>query len=180
MKKTLMAVFLFVISSTSLMAQESLNGPMDAAIIQQANTMAKHFLSKDYSAFAKFSHPTTLELMGGEEKMVTALKESFSALEAEGVTFLSLKFTPPAKVIVADEGQLQTTLTQMIEMKVVGGIMTAYATVVAVSMDGGKSWVFADTAGNDLNNMRKVIPTLSPKLVLPETLEPTFVPDAEK
>jgi hypothetical protein len=180
MKKTIIAVLLLMISIPVAYAQESVNGPMDKVILDQAHKMGKYFIAKDYEAFAKYTHPTTLELMGGEEKMLEELRRNFALLEAEGVTFLNLTFTAPSQIIVAEEGELQSTLTQMIEMKVVGGTMTVYATVITVSRDGGKNWYFADTAGNDLVNMRKIIPNLSTELVIPEPMEPAFVPDPEK
>jgi hypothetical protein len=179
MKRKFLTILFVFLSALTAHAQDSANGPMDKVILDQANIMGKHFIAKDYAAFAKFTHPSTVALLGGEEKMLDEIKKSFAALEAEEVTFLNINFTAPSQIIVY-QNELQCTLRQMIEMKVVGGTMTVFATVIAVSRDGGKNWYFADTAGNDIKNMRKLIPTLSPDLVIPETLEPGFVPDPEE
>jgi len=140
--------------------------------------MGKYFIAKDYKNFVKYTHPTTMGLMGGEEITIQLMKDGFGALEAEGVTFNNISFTAPTKILTHEE-ELQCTLTQMIEMKVVGGTLTVFATLVAVSQDDGKNWYFADTAGNDLATMRKLIPGLSPKLIIPEAMEPSFVDDPE-
>lgn len=175
-------ILVFLITLTAafkISAQDSVNGSLDVVILEQANTMGRYFIAKDYEAFAKFTHPATVELIGGEAILLQQLKEAFGALEDEGVTFLKISFTAPSQIITYN-GELQCTLTQIIEMKVTGGVMTAFSALIAVSRNGGKNWYFADTAGNDLKNMRKLITTLSPNLVLPEPMEPGFVPDPEE
>jgi len=178
MNKNFILLFLSLFIMTIAHSQESANGPMDKTILEQADHMGRLFIAKDYAAFIKYTHPAVLAQMGGEEKLLQTVKESFSALEAEGVTFLNVTFTAPSLVVVHDN-ELQCTLSQAIEMKVVGGTMTVYATLIAVSRDGGKNWYFVDTAGNDLQNMGRLISNLSPALVLPEAMEPAFVNDPE-
>jgi len=178
MKKKLLLVLFTLFSFVAVYPQGSVNGAMDRVILEQADQMGKYFVAKDYVSFAKFTHPTVLSLMGGEERMLQAIKDSFGQLEAEGVTFVGLTFTAPTKIaVVADE--LQCTLGQMIEMKVGGGSMTVSALLVAISRDGGKNWYFADTSGNDLKTMQKMIPNLSNELVFTEIGEPTFIADPQ-
>lgn len=178
MKRKVLFLFFTIATMWGVCAQ-SVNGKLDNVILDEANKMGSYFLAKDYTAFAKYTHPATVELLGGREKMLEAVKQSFEALEAEGVTFLKIDFSEPTKIIM-HENEMQCTLTQILELKIPGGTLTSYATMIAISRDGGKSWYFSDTAGNDITNMRKMIKTLSPKLIIPEPMEPAFVPDADE
>ena len=65
----------------------------------------------------------------------------------------------------------------MIEMEVDGGTVTANAVLIAVSMDNGANWYFIDPTGNDIATMRKIIPTLSPSLKIPVSVEPSYSED---
>lgn len=157
------------------------------AILLQADKMGRAFITKDYEAFIKYSHPTTVVMMGGEENMLEYIKTNFGQIEAEGVTFLNVNFGAPTEIIPVQNKdlnilELQCTLPQMVEMKVPGGQLTASTTLIAVSRDNGLNWYFIDTSGNDIITMRKIIPTLSPDIVLPEQHEPSFIADepAEK
>ena len=142
-------------------------------------------LQKKYEEFAKYSHPTTIVMMGGQDNMLKFIRENFEQLESEGVKFLDVKFGEPTKVIPSQNEELniielQCTLPQAIEMSVPEGTVTAHTTLIVVSRDNGTNWYFVDVSGNDLETMRKIIPTLSSKLIIPEQQEPVFVPKEEE
>jgi hypothetical protein len=177
MKKVAL-LFLLFLAVASAYPQAGQDAP-NRALLQQADIMGKAFIAKDYPAFGRFTHPTILALLGGEKNLLEYTTKNFAELEAEGITFLSVSFASPDKILVVD-GELQTTLQQMIEMKVAGGTITVTTTLVAVSRDNGKSWYFVDVSGNNITEMRKVIPNLSPALVIPEASDPSFVEDTQK
>ncbi len=173
MKNILLALFILVgIAARS----QSVNGALDNVILTQADEMGKAFVAKDYASFIKYSHPAVVRMMGGREKMLTDTTESFKAFEKDGVTFLSVTFTSPAKILES-EGELQTTFREMIEMKVPGGKATAYASVIALSKDHGVHWYFIDCTEHTLEAMQKLIPSLHPDLLLPERIEGSFEED---
>ncbi len=170
-------LFLLIAALPFVMKAQSVNGDIDTVILTEADKMGTAFINKDYAAFAKYTHPTIIIMMGGEEKMLSEITRSFKAFEEEGVAFKNVSFGTPSKIIVAEKNELQCTVPQMIEMKVNGGSITANTTLIAVSRDEGKSWYFADATGNDIETMRKIIPTLSPKLVIEKSPEPSFQED---
>lgn len=175
MKKILSALCLLIgIAAHS----QSVNGAMDNTILQQADAMGRAFIAKDYASFLKYSHPSVIRMMGGKEKMLADTTESFKAFEDEGVTFLNVTFTSPAKILES-EGELQTTFTQMIEMKVPGGKVTAYARVIALSKDSGANWYFIDATEHTLEEMQRLIPSLHNDLVLPDRIESSFEEDTK-
>lgn len=154
----------------------------DAALIKtmldHANEMGKKFIAKDYVGFLKYSHPAVIKVMGGEEKMTADTVKELQSLEKEGITFLSVKFGVPSKIIKVDT-ELQCTLPEIIEMQVTGGKLTATTTMIAVSQDNGKNWYFIDAAGNNIDNMRLLIPTLSKELYIPMPQDPSFEEDVK-
>lgn len=177
MRKNIIALIALVLTCFTASSQTN---NIRAVILKQANEMGNFFITKDYASFAKYSHPTMVEMMGGEEKMLEYIKVNFKQLEDEGIVFQKIHFGEPStiyKVKLEDREELQCTLPQMIEMKIPGGIFTANATLIALSRDKGANWYFIDTSGNNLTSMKKLIPSLSPDLVIPENQEPSFVED---
>lgn len=177
MKKNIIALLALIITSFTASSQTA---NLKAVILKQANEMGKSFIAKDYAAFAKYSHPAMVEMMGGEEKILEYITVNFKQLETEGVIFQKVSFGEPSKILKVkheDKEELQCTLPQMIEMKIPGGIFTANATLIALSRDKGANWYFIDTSGNNLTSMKKLIPSLSSELVIPENQEPSFVED---
>ncbi|AXG74903.1 hypothetical protein DVK85_11965 [Flavobacterium arcticum] len=174
MKKILL-LFTFLLSVTTIQAQSE-NDNIDTVILTEADKMGKAFVAAEYAVFAKFTHPTIVTMMGGEEKMISEIARSFDLIKEDGVSFEDISYGVPSEIIQY-EGQLQCTLPQMIEMKVDGGTVTANAVLIAVSMDNGVNWYFIDPTGNDIATMRKIIPTLSPLLKIPVSVEPTYSKD---
>lgn len=169
-------LLLFCLMAVIAAHSQGVNGAMDSVILTQADAMGKAFIAKDYSSFVKYSHPTVVQMMGGKAKMVEDTKKSFEEFEAEGVVFLNVTFGPPSKIVLA-EGEMQCTFTEMIEMRIPGGKLTAFTNVIAVSNDNGATWYFIDCSENNAQAMRKLIPSLSPDLVLPEPIGPAFEED---
>jgi len=176
MKKNLI-ILLSLLLFTSLQAQ--VNGELDAKVLTRAQEMAATFIAKDYDAFAKFSHPAVVKMMKGEKAMVEKLKKDFGELESEGITFLELKYSAPSKMIAVDN-ELQCTIPQQIVMLMPKGKLTATTTLIAISEDKGENWYFVDTAGNNLTNMKALIPSLSPDLPVPMPQDPMFEPYEEE
>lgn len=154
------------------------NEDIKILLLQQADKMGNAFVTADYPAFAEFTHPTIVIMMGGKEKMTAEIQRSFELIKSDGVKFEKVTYGIPSKMIQF-EGQLQCTIPQMIDMKVKEGTVTANSVLIAVSMDNGENWYFVDPTGNDIATMRKVIPTLSPALTIPVSIDPSFT-EAEK
>ncbi|WP_297332996.1 hypothetical protein [Flavobacterium sp.] len=176
MKKILI---IMIVLLTGLSYAQPAKAELDAAVLSQANAMGKAFIEGRYEDFAQYTHPTIEIMVGSKERLVSEIKRTFEQLKSEGVSFTDISYGAPSEALLY-EGQLQCTLPQMIEMKVESGTVTSSSILIAVSMDNGKSWFFIDPGDQDINTMRKIIPTLSPKLQLPGGLEPGFEPKEEK
>lgn len=142
-------------------------------IIEQAEKMAQLLLDKDFSAFCKYTYPKIIEMMGGKQKMIEIMEKGSKEMLSEGTDFLKITFGNPSKLINTGN-ELQCTLPQTIEMKVPNGRLVTKSTLIAISKDGGKNWYFVDTAENDIQTMKKSLPNLSGKLIIPEKTRPIF------
>lgn len=158
--------FILFFTSGILSAQEP-ETDYTASLMKEADSMAAAFVAKDYEEFARFTHPDVLRKMGGIKKMASLIKYSFSDFEKQGVKFRGIRFSEPTKIIEVD-GELQTALKQTILMDVNGVSMPTETTIVAISRTNGKYWAFIDTEGStNLDELRKIIPNLSPDIELP-------------
>jgi hypothetical protein len=171
--KTYLILFIFLLTAGNTFSQ---NNNLTTKLLEQADDMGKKFIAKDYSGFLKYSHPKVVKTMGGEAKMIADTKKEIESLENEGVTFLSIKFGAPDKIITI-ENELQCTFPEMIEMQVTGGKLTTTTTLIAISTDNGNNWYFLDTGGNNLYSMKMLLPNLSDELDIPIPSDPIFEED---
>jgi hypothetical protein len=94
----------------------------------------------------------------------------------EGRAIKSIEIGPVLSVVKVDY-QFQITLEQIIETKMQYGSIVTKSTLLAVSDDNGITWRYTDATGRDLNDMRKIIPRLSGKLVFRRVEAPQFIKD---
>jgi hypothetical protein len=145
----------------------------DSNIRQQANAMAQAFLNGNYQTFAKYTYPPLVKAMGGESRMAATLTQTISDMQTKGMAFNAITFDSPAK-IVKSNNELQCTLQQHTTIKLANGKAVATSTLIAISEDGGKNWLFVDTNNKDAATMRKVLPDLSKEIVIPPQQKPVF------
>src|SRR5688500_18978548 len=115
-------IALFLLFSSACISQtKSIDSSKYADIIkEQADSMGQLLLKKDLKAFSKFSYPKIVEMMGGESKMIEVLEAGLSKMESEGTSFLNANFGEPSKIIIKGN-EMQCTIPQQIEMKVLNG-----------------------------------------------------------
>lgn len=152
------------------------NAELTTKMLQQADEMGRKFIAKDYQGFLAYTHPATIKVMGGKDKMLASTLEELKQLEADGVKFLDIKFGVPSKIVNTGK-ELQCVIPQSIEMKIKGGKMTTTTSLIAISENNGKSWFFVDSGGNNLENLKSLLPTLSDELELPMPQDPAFEED---
>ena len=146
---------------------------LNERVQQQANLMGQAFLKADYQTFARYTYPALLSAMGGENRMVATLTQTVSDMGAKGMTFSSIIVNSPTK-IVKSGNELQCTLQQHTTIKLTNGRAVATSTLIAISKDGGKDWLFVDTSNKDAAAMRKALSNLSAAIVIPPQQKPLF------
>lgn len=172
MIKRYFIVIVLLISYANAMAQSD-DVQLTTKMLETADDMGQKFIAKDYKGFLKYSHPAVIKSMGGEQKMYTRTVDEIKAIQEAKISFISIKFGVPSKIVKAGN-ELQSIIPQMIEMNVPGGRQTNFTSLIAISPDNGNKWYFLDTAGNNLQTMKLLVPSLSDELEIPFTPDPLF------
>ena len=154
-------------------AQSNVNQlALTQSVAAQANQMASLYKGGDYKGYVKFVHPTIVKDAGGESKMVELLNKQNEQIKNKGILINSIVFNPPSE-IVKNKNELQCTISQHTELKPAKGRVITYTTLIAISIDNGKSWKFIDTSNKDIKEVRTVFPNLSDKITLPPKQKPS-------
>jgi hypothetical protein len=141
-------------------------------VTTQANQMATLYKVGDYKGYVNFIHPVIVKDAGGKSKMIELLNNQNTQIKSKGIAINSIVFNPPSE-IVKSKNELQCTISQHTELKPAKGRVITYTTLIAVSIDNGKSWKFIDTSNKDIKAIRTVFPNLSNKIILPPKQKPT-------
>lgn len=149
------------------------SGLLTIRLQQQAELMAQAFLKGDYQTFAKYTYPALVSAMGGESHMASTLSQTVTDMNAKGMSFSDITVDSPTN-IVKSGNELQCTLQQHTTIRLASGRAVATSTIIAISKDNGKNWLFVDTSNKDLLAMRKALPNLSKAIVIPQQQKPVF------
>jgi len=85
-------------------------------MLEQGNAMGKYLVEKNYKSFVKHTHPKLLEMVGGEQAMIDAVREDNKQTEAKGYSMVKIHVDTPT-TIIKEGNELQSTVQQKIEMR---------------------------------------------------------------
>lgn len=149
--------------------------PLKKAVLAQGGMMEQALLHDDYATFVKFTYPKVIELVGGEQKMITLMKSSNTDSKV-----VDIVMGDPADILHVGS-ELQTTVPTRITIQITNptkhGTLVAYSTLVAVSSDQGVNWTFIDTSGKNITTLTKTLPDISGNLFIPPIPKPMFTPN---
>ncbi len=145
------------------------------AIKVQAMDMGNAVIKNDFNSFVKYMHPAIVSFAGGKETMKIKMDSAYSMMKQFGVTFKRYSIGNPGAVI-SYKGGLQAVLPQNIILKTPMGELLTETSLIALSNNKGKSWFFIDTNVYNGDKLKKILPDLSPKLVIPPRKQPKLVP----
>lgn len=170
------SVFFFILATITFSAFAQTLEQLKAVKVQ-ANVMVTAMKMQDYKTFVKMTNPKAVAIAGGEAKMLEGMSKGLGQMKTQGISFSNATIGEPSTFITVGK-QLQCTIPDKLEMKLMGGRISTSSTLIGISDDKGKTWTFIDAAGKNLETLRTVIPTLSDKLVITSIQQPQFV--AEK
>ncbi|MHA3788906.1 hypothetical protein ACX0HA_11890 [Flavobacterium hauense] len=145
-------------------------------MLEQANDMGEKFVAANYKAFLQYTYPRTIEGMGGEAMALHKIETDMQSVKDEGITIINITFGAPTKIIKVGN-DLQSTLPQIMVMRIPHGKVTSTTTMLAISNDNGKKWFFLDTVNYNHADMKMLIPNLSDQIIIPERADPSFEED---
>lgn len=123
------------------------------------------FKRKDWKSYADYMHPSVIEMVGGKESFVTALKQSMKTLET--VKLDVFKNGRVLQIIKAND-QYQCVIESFMQMTLNGMLITGSSYDIAFSKDGN-DWKFLRIDQSFTpETIKQLIPELSPDLKLPK------------
>ena len=167
-------ITLLLFSGLSL-AQSLTEAQQRTNVKEQAEKMGKALLAKDLKTFISYTYPRVVESMGGKEKMEEFMKKQMAD---GGPDFQSITIGEPSRFILSKHN-IQCVVSQTFVMKSGEGTISATSSLIAFSGDGGNNWTFIDVSTHDLKTLRKLIPEISSKLVIPPMSKPVFTKDTK-
>lgn len=112
-----------------------------------------------------YSYPTYIDLMGGKDKMITKLNEGKKFSEGHLIFVKSIQPQEPSAIVeVGDE--LQAVVPIVIESSNAKSAFTEKSTLIAISKDHGNNWLFINTFGRKLSDLKQDYKNLSTNLTL--------------
>lgn len=144
----------------------------------QAMEMAKAVIEKDPNKLVQYLPPRLVAEAGGKEKLMAARDTVNKYMKQFGGEIRKVTIGNPGRV-VEFKNQLQATVPQTTQLKIMAAIVTFESTLIAISEDKGKHWYFVDNAIYGGEKIKKTLPDLSPELVIPPIKKPVFTPAEE-
>jgi hypothetical protein len=155
----LFGVILLSFFSLSSLAQ--IPGARDS-LRAEAARMMNAFDMKDFQTYVRYMQPNQAASMGGPEALARRL-----ASEAEPGTTFETHATDTPSIFVRSGTEWQATLEQKTIVKSERSRIMFFSVLVCFSDDNGAHWTFVDANdGQHLDDLRKIIPNLSPKIVI--------------
>lgn len=148
----------------------------DAAIKKtvkaKAEEMNAAFIKDDFEKVAALTHPKMVELAGGLEKCIAAMKMTIQDLKAKGYVARSVSIDEPSDPVLVGS-VLYIVSPFQLEMTAPNGKLRLKSFSIGVSNDGGTTWGFLN-GDLDVKTIKAVLPDLPEQLKLPTRQKPVF------
>src|ERR1700734_2269173 len=129
--------------------------------------MANSLIKNDFDQFVKYMDPKIIEFVGGREKFKANLDTAAIKMKQFGAAIKKILIGNPGEIL-AYKGQLQCVLPESTDIESILGTISATTSLIAISIDNGKNWYFTDTSIYKADEVKRLMPDLSPKLIIPK------------
>lgn len=144
----------------------------EAAIYRSADSMMDAFKNRNWLAFAKFTHPAMLRVMGGADNIAFMVKQ-----QMQNVADSVIKSARIEKVLQVEkvDDELQCLVEEKIVMEMEGNRVINTSYLIGESLNQGKSWTFFDASNDGKIKPLDIKPNLSPGIKIPAKKQQTEV-----
>jgi hypothetical protein len=140
--------------------------PAPDSIRAAAQSCADAMLKGDFEAFANFTHPKLIEMFGGRQKFIDAIKKGDAEMKAQKTSITS--FTTRAPDGVTKGGaDLFAVVPTTLAMTIRDSKIKQDGYLIAVSSDNGAHWTFVTGDGIERAKLKEILPNLPEELKLP-------------
>ncbi|WP_316801909.1 hypothetical protein [Pedobacter nototheniae] len=154
---------LIIFGSINVNAQAYLD-----SLNKQSNAMLIAYSKSDYKTLLQHTHPKVAQTMGGAKLAEVSLKKSIETLTASGFSFKNVKLGKPSEIIKNGQNY-QCIIPQSATAEINGKKVIVNSNLLCISYDSGKNWYFINAEKNQEASLRKLIPEISTKLIIPKT-----------
>ncbi|TAL48380.1 MAG: hypothetical protein EPN92_03750 [Chitinophagaceae bacterium] len=130
-----------------------------------ADSMATAFMTKDWKTFTRFTVPSLVEMLGGEDSFIVFTKEMLAEMPDSAIKEYTIR---DVVQLVKTPGNWQAVVEQHLVFEADSMILNSTSYLVGISLDGGRAWSFLDPQG-ETGNARLLVPDLSPAIIIPKT-----------
>ena len=171
-----MKYFLAVaVVALSLCTQPAKADPQTERIRKAAEENRAAAATGNYARVVDLTYPKLVEMVGGRDKMIEALRRAAEGLKAAGSAILRIDVDEPKEVVTSGDKQF-AIVPMTVTAQLPQGTVRAKSFLVAISADHGDTWRFIDGAGRTKENLAKVLPDFPPQLSLPSSEPPVLEP----
>jgi hypothetical protein len=170
--RRILLALLILATPLSLRAQDQ-----TAVIKREAQKCAAALIAGDYDGVVAYTHSRVVALMGGKEAMIAAMKKGTASMRADGYAFLEATIGRPGTPKHAG-AWLTSLVPEHIVIKVPGGKLLQDSTMLGISEDNGKTWVFVDIGVVSKEQFAQIFPELEGQVTPQPNPKPVFIPDA--
>ena len=177
MKRIFILLASTLLLSTTLLAQY----PQQIANVKaQARIYADATIKKDYKTLMKYTiidalPKARLNVMT-EARVLKTIQMADSQRVQQGIQIKNIRFGEVLSIVKVNF-EFQCTMEQYTETKMQFGTIISKSTILAISPDNGITWKYADATGRTREDMRKIMPKLSPQLIFAKEEAPKFIKD---
>jgi hypothetical protein len=163
MRKSIFAMFICFNTYTGTAQLDS--AALVPRIFSAADSMTTAFRNKDFNTFAHFNNKRLIDVVGGEAEFASFIEKQMEQLK--DVNFTVMK---PGRIIrvLAYEDSYQCIIEQQSELQMEGVVFSSVSHLVGLSFNKGQSWRFADGNTGNMEDIKSVLPELSPLLLIPK------------
>jgi hypothetical protein len=165
-----------VVLSVALLPVSASAQDMVATIQKAAQGCASAIVSSDYEGVVRCTHKRVISLVGGEEAMIAVLKRGTKQFAEDKVAFIEAKVGVPGDPKTIGTWTI-SYIPQHIVMTVPGGRLYQNSTLLGVSEDQGKNWVFIDLGATTEEKLASVFPEFTGQVSMPRKNKPVFERD---
>src|SRR5262249_25423816 len=153
-------------------AQAADNPSVKQVVKGKVEEINNALIKEDFAKVADLTHPKVVKLMGGREKMISAMESGIKDMKSKGYAFRSVKVDAASDPVTAGSDMF-VVVPFLLEMKAPKGRLLQKSFVIGVSSDQGKSWAFVN-GDLDVQKVKQVLPNLPEQLKLPERQKPVL------
>ncbi len=143
------------------------------AIQKEAQKSAAALTSGDYAGVLAYTHDRVINLMGGKEAALGALRRSTEEMKTRGIAVLDVKIEiPQAPQKIGD--WVISVIPMTLTMKAPVGRVTQASHLLGISADEGKTWRFIDLGPVSEEKLFGLFPELQGKFQVPPKSAPVI------